>query len=411
MGGERIDPQVDAAPQDRALSRRQFVARLTGTALAVSAARQGFAQPAPGDKVTLGLIGCGGRGTWIADLFAKHGGYQIVAAADYFEDRVKAFGDRFGVPESRRTTGLSAYRKLLEDPPDAVAIESPPFFHPDQAWDAVQAGCHVYLAKPVAVDVPGCLKIQEAGKAATEAGLCFLADFQTRTNPLYREAIKRVHFGEIGRIFCGEASYVTGRLGIQTPPGTPEARLRNWVFDRALSGDIITEQNIHALDVACWILDAAPRSAVGTGGRTVRTDVGDCWDHFSVLYQFPEDVLLTFHSKQAGQGWDDILCRIYGSRGTVDTHYFGEVSIRGDRPYKGGPVQDLYRDGAARNIAEFYESMRERRFDNPTVPASVRSNLTTILGRTAAYRGGPITWEEMMASNERLVPDLSGLTA
>ena len=75
--------------------------------------------------------------------------------ADYFPDRVEELGGRLGLPPARRFTGLSGYRRLLEQKLDAVAIESPPFFHPAQAADAVAAGKHVYLAKPVAVDVPG----------------------------------------------------------------------------------------------------------------------------------------------------------------------------------------------------------------------------------------------------------------
>ena len=122
-------------------------------------------------KIDLGVIGCGGRGTWIADLFQKHGGYNIVALADYFPDRVEAAGSKLGVPAAQRFTGLSAYRRLLEQKLDAVAIESPPFFHPSQAADAVAAGKHVYLAKPVAVDVPGCMTIEQSASSGSTAAL------------------------------------------------------------------------------------------------------------------------------------------------------------------------------------------------------------------------------------------------
>ena len=178
-------------------------------------------------------------------------------------------------------------------------------------------------------------------------------------------------------------------------------RLRAWGLDRALSGDVITEQNIHALDVATWVLDAAPLHAVGTGGRKART-AGTCWDHFSVTFTFPADVVVTFASKQLGDGWDDICCRIYGTEGTLDSHYFGEVSIRGKLPYRGGKIPNLYTDGAVANIATFHDSITRGDFSNPTVAPSVRSNLTTILGRTAAWRHGKVTWDEMMGANEAL---------
>jgi len=394
----------------RALTRRRFMAGAGASALAFTIVKPQLVRGAEtNSKIELAIIGCGGRGGWIADLFTKHGGYQVVAAADYFEDRANRVGDRFKVDKARRHTGLSCHKKLLENKVDAVAIISPPYFHPEQAAVAVEAGSHVFVAKPIAVDVPGCRSIGDSGKKATAKKLCFLVDFQTRANDIYLEAIKRVHFGDIGRIVSAEAAYQTGRLGTKTESGTPEARMRNWVFDIALSGDIITEQNIHALDVATWVLDAAPIRAIGRGGRIARTDVGDCWDHFSVIFTFPKDVILTFSSKQVGKGWGDIMCRAYGTKGTIDTHYGGSVSILGDTPYKGGSTGNIYSGGAVRNIADFHENVTKGRFENSTVAPSVRSNLTTILGRTAAYTGKEVTWDEMMQANKKMDGKLEGL--
>ncbi len=86
-------------------------------------------------------------------------------------------------------------------------IESPPYFHPEQAAAAVDAGKHVYLAKPMAVDVPGCMTIAETGKKATARKLVCLIDFQTRANDLYLETLRRVHQGDIGRLVSAVASY------------------------------------------------------------------------------------------------------------------------------------------------------------------------------------------------------------
>jgi len=395
-------------------TRREFLttAAAIGAPLLVSP-RAAFGSQA-NSRLTLGAIGCGGRGKWIADLFQKHGGYEIRAAADYFQDRVDELGAKLQVAPERRHTGLEGYRRLLESDVDAVVIETPPYFHPRQAKDAVEAGKHVYLAKPVAVDVPGCRTVEESGRKASEKQRCFLVDFQTRTDPIYREAVKRAQYGDIGRIVCGEASYFCGPTfdeqikWLTEKPSDPEVRLRAWGLDRALSGDIITEQNIHALDVASWVLDAAPLRAVGTGGRRARA-VGTCWDQYSAIFAYPKDVVLSFASKQLGDGWDDICCRIFGTDGTLDTHYFGEVSIRGKLPYRGGKMTSLYQDGAVANIAAFHDSITRGDFSNSTVAPSVRSNLTTILGRTAAWRGAPVTWDEMMGAGEALTADLSGL--
>ncbi len=366
------------------------------------------------DTIRLGMIGCGSRGQWIAKLFASHGGYKIVAAADYFRDRVDALGEKMQVQPNRRFTGLAGFKRLLDSRIDAVVIESPPYFHPQHAAAAVDAGCHVFLAKPIAVDVPGCLSVAASGKRAAEKRQCFLVDFQTRANPLYREAIRRVHAGHIGPIVNGEAVYFCGPTWnvekvLARDPENKELQLRCWGVNRTLSGDVITEQNIHALDVATWILDQHPLKAYGTGGRKARRGPGDCYDHFSVIFYFADDVVVSFTSKQFGKGYDDIGCRMYGPEGTIDTHYFGTVSIAGSRPFPGGPVRNLYSTGAEANIATFYESITAGRFANSTVAPSVRSNLTTILGRMAAYRSGEVTWREMLQKGEKWEFDLAGL--
>jgi myo-inositol 2-dehydrogenase/D-chiro-inositol 1-dehydrogenase len=400
-----------------ALPRRQFLAQTGAAALALGLAAplRAAAQDAP--KLKLGLIGCGGRGLWIADLFQKHGGYEFTAVADYFPDKAATGGKKLGVDPARCFSGLSGYRKLLAEPVDAVVIETPPYFHPEQAAAAVDAGKHVYLAKPIAVDVPGCQSVEASGRKATQQQRAFLVDFQTRANQSYQEAVKRVQDGMIGKVVFLDAAYYCGSTFggqdqyLRAHPNDPEARLRAWGLDRTLSGDIITEQNIHALDVASWFLDATPVKAYGLGGKQ-RPFLGDCWDHFAVIYQYPGGINLNFDSRQFGYAIDDILCRAHGLDGTAETHYFGEVWVKSkDDGFNGGRMGNLYTEGAVANIATFHQAIRAGDFRNPTVAPSVRSNLTTILGRTAAYRGGELTWEEMLRQPEAFKLDTAGLKA
>ena len=407
-------PPAPTPAADPSLSRRRFLAGTGAAAMSFSVlAPQTVFGAEANSKISVGLIGCGGRGTWMLDFFKKHGGYEVAACSDYFQDKTDAAGARHAIPESMRFSGLYGYRKMLEKV-DAIAIVSPPFFHPMQAADAVAAGRHVYLAKPIAVDVPGCRTIAQCGQQATEKKRAFLVDFQTRAHPVYQEAVKRVHGGAIGRIVCGEATYQcpTYFQGMDAEyrkkVGDPEARVRAWAVDRVLSGDVITEQNIHSLDVATWILDAAPVKAIGTGGRA-RPFAGDCWDHFSVIYWFPNDTIITFCSKQVGKYWDDIQCRVYGTEGTIDTHYGGVVVVHCDDKYNGGATSNIYADGVVNNVKTFHESIAKGDFSNPTVAPSVRSNLTTILGRTAAYTKKEVTWDEMMKAAERWEFPLSAL--
>lgn len=392
-----------------AVPRRTFLAG-TASATAFTLLRPDTVfGAAANEKIRLGLIGCGGRGAWIANLFAETGLYELVACADYFRDRVDAVGQKFGIPAQQRCDGLSGYKRLLECKLDAVAIETPPYFHPQQAMDAVDAGKHVFVAKPIAVDAPGCLMIAEAGRRATARKLVFLVDFQTRANELYREAVARIRKGDMGTLVMGEAHYPWSSGGRTLPPAEPEARLRQWYHVLALSGDFIVEQAIHALDVATWILNADPERAIGLGGQKLRPK-GSIWDHFAVNYVFPGGVPLSFTCIQTiPEMRDEIVCRVYGSEGYVYTDYFGSVWIRGNEPFKGGSVGNLYTTGAQTNIKEFREFILTGRYENPTVAPSVRSNLTAVLGREAAYRGGELTWAELLREGKKLEPDLRGV--
>ncbi|MBC8182900.1 Gfo/Idh/MocA family oxidoreductase [candidate division KSB1 bacterium] len=409
----------ESLTKNRHLSRRQFMATSGTAALSFTIINPNLIQSSQANsKIKLGLIGCGGRGTWITNLFQNYGGYEIIAAADYFEDRVNAFGDRFNIPSDRRFTGLSCYKQLLDSKVAAVAIESPPYFHPEQAAAAIDAGSHVYLAKPIAVDIPGCNSVSESGKKATEKKLCLLVDFQTRANEYFIEAINRVHNGDIGDFAFGESSYHAGSPWkrvydiLKADPNNPENRLRAWGLDRALSGDIITEQNIHTIDVMNWIMNEPPLFAVGTGGHKVRPDQGNCWDHFALTFQYRNNVGITFSSRQfEGHGSvpDGIRNRMFGSKGVLETKYGGQVIIRGENFYRGGKTNDIYKQGANNNIAAFYKNIIEGKYDNSTVTPSVQSNKITIMGRTAAYEGRPVYWHQIVNTDERLEPRLEGL--
>ncbi|HLV00852.1 MAG TPA: Gfo/Idh/MocA family oxidoreductase [Acidobacteriota bacterium] len=391
------NPEVD---------RRHFIqttaAGITGLTIVNSSSVRGSQAHS---RLRLGIIGCGGRGRFIGRLFREHTATEIVSLHDYFPDKVQALAEEFQVDESHCHIGLYGYRELLEDTVDAVAIMSPPYFHPEQTLDSVKAGKHVFLSKPVAVDVHGCQTILSAADRA-RGRLSILVDFQTRADALFREASRRIHSGAIGKPVLGQVYYQAGRLNPKAEGDSPEARLRNWVFDQRLSGDIIVEQNIHVIDVANWYLNSHPVRAFGTGGRKARTDVGDCWDHYIATFWYPEDVLVDFSSGQYLRGYSDLCIRVYGSDGTVDSHYGGLLQITGEHEWAGGTNKDLYRTGAIENIKQFHSSVLNGTPLFETVPPSVESNLTSILGRMAAYRQATVTWEEMMASGERIEADL-----
>jgi len=395
------------------LARRDLLKGAAAAATFSIVAPSAVRGSAANSKIALGVIGCGGRGNWVSNLFKQHGGYQITACGDYFADRVESYGKKFGVPAAQRYTGLTNHAKLLAGAKvDAVAVESPPYFHPVQAAAAVEAGKHVFVAKPVAVDVPGCLTIGEAGKKASAKKLVFLVDFQTRADKFYQEAIKRVHNGDIGRLINGTAFYFCGPIMAgQNSPADAEGKLRKWVLNKTLSGDIITEQNIHCLDVLAWIADADPISAVGTCGQRIRKGDQTTSDFFNLVFEFPRGLAASFASRQCGKGPGGIFCTMYGTSGAVETQYGGTVKVYGNAPYPGGQTGSIFRDGCVNNIATFHKSITEGVTHNPTVAASVRSNLTTILGRDAAYTGRKVAWDDMMKAKTKVQADLTGLKA
>ena len=128
---------TETAAAQPSLTRRGFMATAGAAAVSFAVMEPGVVRgSAANSKINLGLIGCGGRGTWIAKLFQQHGGYNLVAVADYFQDRADSAGKQLGVPEANRFTGLNGYRKVLEKV-EAVALETTPYFRPEQAAAAL----------------------------------------------------------------------------------------------------------------------------------------------------------------------------------------------------------------------------------------------------------------------------------
>ena len=400
------------------ISRRHFFARAGVGLAALATTRLAVAQGSGANgKIRLGLIGCGKRGGWLAGLFADHGGYEIVGVADYFPEAAPLAADKLKLAPAQVFSGLKGYEKMIaQGGLAAVAIISPPSFHPEQAAAAVAAGLNVDLAQPVAVDGPGCQSIAASGAAARGKGKVFLVDFQTRTNEFSVEAIERAHAGAIGDFCFGAGSYHAGRVATKGGTETPEGRWRNWVFDQALSGDIMVEQNSHTLEGMSWIAkDAPPVRCSGTGGRRARVDVGDAWDQFALAFEYANNVGVTFRSRQSDAPGTPrgILNGMFGPKGGLMTAYGADVMIRGGAEAfdGGGKTAGIYKEGAQAPIRALHEQVMNKDATNATVASSVTSNRVALLGRTAASEGRPVTWAEHIAAKKKLAADLSGLKA
>ena len=408
------------------VSRRQFLGvslstaataslLAAGEALADSAVEK-VAPPAGAQpKIKLGLVGCGGRGNWLAALFKQHGGYEIHALADYFQRNADKSGNRLGVAENRRFSGLSGYQKVIASGIDALVIETPPYCIPEMAEAGVEAGLHVYMAKPVAVDVPGTLRVGAAGKLATQKKQVFLVDYQIPTDPcniVVREALRQGKAGPLARVMTVGISG-----GWNDPPRTVnlESRLENsvWNNDIALIGGRGVAYDIHAIDAATWLLGARPVAAIGSS-RIVRPDPhSDSDDVSSIVFEYADGLIHEHFSQHLPNHTQmELSCKAYSYNTRVFIDYWGKAlfQVRGQKPL-GGAVEDLYLAGAQRNIAAFHQSIHAGHYQNDTAARAVDGTLTAILGREAAARKVRLTMDELLKENKRIEADLSGLKA
>jgi predicted dehydrogenase len=398
------------------LNRRTF---LKTSSLAAGASALGLQSleadettPARTRKIKLGLVGCGGRGSWIAGLFQKHGGYEFHAVADYFQANADKWGNELGVEGSRRFSTLSGYKRLIESGVEAVALEVPPYFFAQHAQAAVDAGLHVYMAKPIAADVPGCVAIQQAAQTATGKQRCFLVDYQMPTDPANIEVRKRILAGGLGKI--SQVSTIGICSGFPDPPfeKTIENRLQGltWVNDIALSCDFIGNFDIHAIDAALWVLGRRPVAAVGASQITRPDPHGDAHDVCSVIYEYGDGLVHNHYGQAlANQEPGALTCTIHGQKGYGTLEYWKKAEFRSDEQAYHANVENLYEAGAARNIDTFYRNVTEGHFANDTVPRAVDSALTCILGKEAAARGTRLTMEQILAENKKLDVNLAGL--
>lgn len=364
-------------------------------------------------RVKLGVVGCGGRGRWIAGLFARHKGYEIYAVADYFREVADTAGRKLGVDAGRRFRGLDGYKKLMASGPDAVALETPPYFFPQHARAAVEAGLHVYMAKPVAVDVPGTLEIGKLAKKSSENDRCFLVDFQVPTDPHNIETVKRIHDGAIGRVVQINTCYWSG--GFADPPLTDSwaSRLRHliWVNDVAIGGSYHVNACIHAVDAGLWVARGRPVSATGMSAVGRPDPHGDSRDLYSLALEFADGTLMNHTGSHVNYPFH-VRCVAVGQKGNAEIGYTGKAFVRGgSAPYEGGEISGLYQTGAVRNIITFHKNIIGGEFSNPTVEPSVNSTLATILGREAARRRKRLSMEELIRENRPVEADLAGLDA
>ena len=349
---------------------------------------------AANSAVTVGLLGCGNRGSFLGQTLTEHTQARLTSLCDLYPE---------AIARARQKIGRSSFEvfqdmdKMLASSIDAVMIATPVFLHPEHFEKAVQSGKHVYLEKPAGPDVDGCRRVERAAaSAAKDRDLGF--GFQRRHGQVYKTAYSFLQSGKIGSIRMASARFIKSGARRSQPipvPKTFDEKVKNWSHWRALSGDLIVENNCHLIDVLNWFVGGHPESASGEGGRTV-LQVGDNRDHGTVAYQYAGKVQADLCGMTlAPDAHRDVREEFYGSDGWLETselHWRYRLStkdfIEEKAPYN--PSID--------SVKAFVSRIQSGRTEN-TIARGVESTLTAILGRLAMDLHKPVSWTEMLTLN------------
>lgn len=404
------------SPSSNSMSRRDFLKTPAASALLISSGVLEISKGAwagGSDVIRVGVIGAGGRGTGAAkDCIRSSQGVKIVALGDVFKDRIEgsynaltsdqSLKEGIDLTPERCFVGFDAYQKVIDSGVDMVILAAPPGFRPMHFKAAVDAGKHVFMEKPVAVDGPGIRTVLASGEEASRKRLGVVAGTQRRHQASYIETIKRIHEGAIGPIRAAQCYWNQGGLWMHPRKqewSDMEWQLRNWLYFTWLSGDHIVEQHVHNLDVINWVMGAHPIRALGMGGRQARTDpaYGHIYDHFTVEYEYPNGARLMSMCRQIDGCANNVSERVVGTKGTSNC----SDTIR-------GAVQWRYEGpGCHPYVQEHADLIASIRSGKPLNEAQqvADSTMTAIMGRMSAYTGQEITWEMAVNSKENLMPE------
>jgi len=395
-------------------SRRDFIKSSAAVSLVTlgSGASKIFA--AGSDKIRLGLIGCGGRGTYDStNCMNAAEGVELVAMGDGFKDRLdnslktlkERFGEKIKVTEGTSFVGFDAYKKVLECNVDMVVLTEPPHFRPEHLKAAIEAGKHVFMEKPVAVDPVGVRSVIASSEVADTKKLTIVAGTQSRRMAHIVALMERIHNGDLGEIVGGQCvrigggmlNWSSGTKGREPEWSDMEWQMRRWLFYTWLSGDFITEMHVHNLDVMNWALDSHPVRCFGLGGREVRTgeEYGNVFDHFAVEYEYPNGVRIEYMGTQIDGCSFRSDERVVGTKGSAYINS-GNAIIEGQKPFKyDGPSPSPVIRQHADQIAAIRQgkSLNEGR-------RIAESTLTTIMGRMSAYTGRALKWDWVMNASK-----------
>jgi len=369
-------------------SRRGFLSGATKAAGAFTiVAPQAVRGSQANSQVSVGLIGCGGRGSYDASIVQADERAHITALCDRFPDQFDRSQTTIKVNQARKYTDFE--KLLAADDIDAVFIATPPFEHPRMLAAAIQAKKHIYCEKPIGVDVEGCRHAIAASKTADKSKTIAVG-FQQRYGPEYLEAYKRIQRGDIGKVVNARAYWIASDPFNRKPyPEADIEKVRNWFSYKDYSGDIIVEQDCHNLDVLHWFLGGLPLRAVGRGNKKVRMDM-DILDNLSVVYEWPDGFFVNFEANQlTPRGYSKVGEEFTGTKGVITTSRQKMVHYKGPRDSEEMPTnRDITMDAIQAFITRILNNDPEN-----VVERSALSTCIALLGRAAIYTGRETTWK------------------
>ena len=402
------------------INRRSFVKKTTigaGALLAVPYSVDAMVNVGNVKKLKLCVVGCGGRGTGAAvQALRADKDVELVAMADAFQDTLdnslKSIKEeldgeiKVNVKQKNKFVGFDAFKKAI-DISDVVILASPPGFRPLHFEYAINNEKHVFMEKPVAVDAFGVRRVLNSAKLAAQKKLNVVVGLQRRYQKNYLALMDRVRKNDIGKIISGQVYWnspgvwVRKRLNGQSEM---EYQMRNWYYFNWLCGDHILEQHIHNIDVANWILNEYPVSANGMGGREVRNglDHGQIFDHHYVEFNYSSGAVISSQCRHQPGTTRNVSERFQGTKGSVSFRKNKITDLNGNEIYSYNQRGD--KSPYQIEHDKLFKSIRDGNIINDG-EYGAKSTLTAIMGRMATYTGQEIKWNQIMESDQNLVPD------
>jgi predicted dehydrogenase len=396
-------------------SRRDFLRN--SAAAAAGAVAAGALPPtrlvhaAGSDVIRIGLIGCGNRGPGAAvNAMNVDPGVRLVAMGDIFLDHIKnhqellkrAKPDQVQVDDDHCFVGLDSYKHVIESA-DVVLIACAAKYHPVYLLAAVNAGRHVFVEKPHAIDPVGVRQITAAAELAKQKKLSILSGLQSRYQPSFRETIARIHDGAIGEIVAFEEHFERGPYNMV--PRNPNLNEVEFQFSAQmhftwLSGDDVNQSLAHNLDRVTWAMkEQTPVKAHGMGGRSASFGViyGNTFDHHAVVFEYANGVRAYAYCRTQNNCYGSGESIILGSKGRAYM-YGGRIEGETNWKYQGpsGNPYDLEHKA-------FFQAIRS---GNPLNCGDymARSSQVAVMGQLTCYCGKELTWDQVSKSDFAFAP-------